>query len=384
MNFLFPDHRALCMAENATHNLHNLLTLRGALVRDPRVWSRYLTRRSSCSPTAPTSRSPRTTGRPGAPTNVVRFLPSSATCTPTCTTRRCGCSTRARPARRSPRTSSCRRRWTRPGTPAATTARSATTSRPSTSATWAGSTGNPSSLWQHPPQAAAVRYVEAIGGVEDGHRQGPGVRRQRATCGSPPSCSSTPCSPTPDDAAAKAALADVYERLGYGAENATWRAFYLTGAQELREGIAPPELNLGAGHGRGAHRRAALRLPRHPRRRSPRRATTHLVIEWRFTDSGTTLRTALSNGALIQTDNPRTSVDADLTVTLTKPQLLGLLAGSGLDGIEHTGDPGVWPGCSGCWTPPTRLPDRHPVTGPGVRSPGCGRTGTAPTGTRLP
>ena len=27
MNFLFPDRRALCMAENATHNLHNLLTL---------------------------------------------------------------------------------------------------------------------------------------------------------------------------------------------------------------------------------------------------------------------------------------------------------------------------------------------------------------------
>ena len=42
MNFLFPDHRALCMAENATHNLHNLLTLRGALVRDPRIWSHYL------------------------------------------------------------------------------------------------------------------------------------------------------------------------------------------------------------------------------------------------------------------------------------------------------------------------------------------------------
>ena len=42
MNFYFPDHRALCMAENATHNLHNLLTLRGAVVRDPRIWSRYL------------------------------------------------------------------------------------------------------------------------------------------------------------------------------------------------------------------------------------------------------------------------------------------------------------------------------------------------------
>src|SRR5262249_59212481 len=42
MNFLFPDHRALCIAENATHNLHNILTLRGAQVRDARSWSRYL------------------------------------------------------------------------------------------------------------------------------------------------------------------------------------------------------------------------------------------------------------------------------------------------------------------------------------------------------
>jgi alkyl sulfatase BDS1-like metallo-beta-lactamase superfamily hydrolase len=39
MNFLFPEQRALCLAENATHNL---LTLRGAQVRDPRIWSRYL------------------------------------------------------------------------------------------------------------------------------------------------------------------------------------------------------------------------------------------------------------------------------------------------------------------------------------------------------
>lgn len=42
MNFLLPDHRALCTAENATHSLHNILTLRDALVRDARVWSRYL------------------------------------------------------------------------------------------------------------------------------------------------------------------------------------------------------------------------------------------------------------------------------------------------------------------------------------------------------
>ena len=43
MHFYFPQFKALCMAENATHNLHNLLTLRGALVRDPHVWAQYLT-----------------------------------------------------------------------------------------------------------------------------------------------------------------------------------------------------------------------------------------------------------------------------------------------------------------------------------------------------
>ncbi|WP_313673702.1 MBL fold metallo-hydrolase, partial [Mycolicibacterium sp.] len=43
MHFYLPKFRALCMAENATHNLHNLLTLRGALVRDPRAWAGYLT-----------------------------------------------------------------------------------------------------------------------------------------------------------------------------------------------------------------------------------------------------------------------------------------------------------------------------------------------------
>ena len=52
MNFYFPDTRALCMAENATHNLHNLLTLRGAagarpphLVALPRRGHRAVRRR---------------------------------------------------------------------------------------------------------------------------------------------------------------------------------------------------------------------------------------------------------------------------------------------------------------------------------------------------
>jgi alkyl sulfatase BDS1-like metallo-beta-lactamase superfamily hydrolase len=43
VHIYFPQQRALCMAENATHNLHNILTLRGAVVRDPHAWAGYLT-----------------------------------------------------------------------------------------------------------------------------------------------------------------------------------------------------------------------------------------------------------------------------------------------------------------------------------------------------
>ena len=41
-NFYFPQLRALCMAENCTHTLHNLYTLRGAQVRDAHAWSLYM------------------------------------------------------------------------------------------------------------------------------------------------------------------------------------------------------------------------------------------------------------------------------------------------------------------------------------------------------
>ena len=42
MHFYFPDFNALCMAENCTATMHNVLTLRGALVRDALMWSRYI------------------------------------------------------------------------------------------------------------------------------------------------------------------------------------------------------------------------------------------------------------------------------------------------------------------------------------------------------
>ena len=42
MNTYFPDMKALWMAENVTATLHNIYTLRGAQVRDPLRWSKYI------------------------------------------------------------------------------------------------------------------------------------------------------------------------------------------------------------------------------------------------------------------------------------------------------------------------------------------------------
>lgn len=42
VNIWFPDHKALFMAENCVGTLHNILTLRGAQVRDPLSWAEFL------------------------------------------------------------------------------------------------------------------------------------------------------------------------------------------------------------------------------------------------------------------------------------------------------------------------------------------------------
>jgi len=43
MNFFFPDLGVLCLSENANASMHNILTPRGALVRDAKAWADYLT-----------------------------------------------------------------------------------------------------------------------------------------------------------------------------------------------------------------------------------------------------------------------------------------------------------------------------------------------------
>ena len=340
MNFHFPDHRALCMAENATHNLHNLLTLRGALVRDPRVWSRYLDEAiemfgvgtdvafaSHHWPTWGTANATRYLSQQRdlyayLHDQTLRMLNNGAT----------GMEI-AEDIQLPPNLESA---WHARGYYG-----SVSHNVKAIYQRYMGwFDGNPTSLWEHPPQAAATRYVDVIGGqqaVLDKARSYAAAGDLRFAA----ELLKHAVFASPDDTAAREALAGVYERLGYGSENATWRSFYLTGALELRHGPKPSPLgDIGTGMA------AALTIEQlfdtlAIRVDGPRAAPESLVIDWRFTDTGTDVRLTLSNGALIPTVNPKTEAKADLTLALTKPQLLGLLGGGGLDGIEHTGDPAV-------------------------------------------
>ncbi len=339
MNFLFPDHRALCMAENATHNLHNLLTLRGALVRDPRIWSRYLDEAielfSGDTDVAFASHHWPTWGTD----NVVRFLTEQ----------------RDLYAYLHDQTL----RMLNSGSTGVEIAEDFQLP-PALDSAWHargyyGSVshnvkaiyqrylgwfdGHPSSLWAHPPVAAGRRYAEAFGGIDQLVAKGQDFAA-RGDLRFAAELLKHAVFADPSQPGVKEALADVFEQLGFGSENATWRSFYLSGAHELRHGPTTPALDPGAGMA------AALSVEQlfdtlAIRVNGPRAAGESFVIRWNFTDTGEAVRLTLSNGALIQTHNPKTITNPDLTLSLTKHQLLGLLAGHGLDGIDHIGDADV-------------------------------------------
>ena len=93
--------------------------------------------------------------------------------------------------------------------------------------------GRPHTLWQYPAAEEGARYVEAFGGIDK--LVAAGVRFTEEKQDLRFACTLLAHANYADKSheGAKKALARCYERLGYGAENATWRNFYLTGAHEL-------------------------------------------------------------------------------------------------------------------------------------------------------
>jgi len=337
MNFHFPAQRALCLSENATHNLHNLLTLRGAEVRDPRIWSRYLAEAIELfgqdTDVAFASHHWPTWGRD----NIARFLAEQ----------------RDLYAYLHDQTL----RLLNQGYTGAEIAEIIDVP-PALDAAWHthgyyGSVshnvkavyqrylgwydGNPAHLWQHPPQAAAERYARLAGGADQL------IARAREFLDEgdlrfAAELASHAVFADPGSDGARDVLGEALRRLGYGSENATWRNCFLMGAMELRDGITPTAL-AASGMARALtvtqlFDTIAIRLD------GPRADSTALSVLWHFTDSGERYLMELSNGVLSHRPTRRT-YEADLTLTLTHPQLLGLLASGSLDGIGASGDPGV-------------------------------------------
>jgi alkyl sulfatase BDS1-like metallo-beta-lactamase superfamily hydrolase len=199
--------------------------------------------------------------------------------------------------------------------------------------------GNPASLWKHPPQEAAHRYVDCLGGIDAVVAKA----RQYADAGDlrfAGELLNHAVFADPGHDEAKQLLATTYDKLGYGAENGTWRNFYLMGALELRHGAIPPSLSLASPDLIQALTVEQLFDSIAIRVNGPKAWSHALTIDWDFTDQSTRHRMALSNGALIHWANPAPG-GTDLTLTLTKPQLLGMLGGNGLEGIQTQGDPGA-------------------------------------------
>jgi alkyl sulfatase BDS1-like metallo-beta-lactamase superfamily hydrolase len=69
----------------------------------------------------------------------------------------------------------------------------------------------------------------------------------------------------------------------------------------------------------------------------PKAWSEKLSINWHLTDEDQRYRMELSNGALVHWPT-KAKAGADVSITLTRPELLGLLTAGKTDGIKIEGD----------------------------------------------
>ncbi|WP_333754860.1 alkyl/aryl-sulfatase [Streptomyces sp. IBSBF 3352] len=327
LNLHFPDHAALCMAENATHNLHNLLTLRGAQVRDPRVWARYLTEAidlfADSTDVAFASHHWPVWGRERVIAllseqrdlyaylhdQTVRMLNQGLT--------------PLEIAEQITMPPALEKAWHTHGYYGSVNHNAKAIYQRYLG--WFD--GNPAHLWEHPPVEAARRYVEFMGGAEEV------LRRARDSYAEGDfrwvaQVVNHVVFAEPDNAEARALQADALEQLGYGSENGTWRNFYLMGALELRHGCVgtptattSPDL-LAALTLEQIFDALAIRVD------GPRSWDADITVRWVLTD-GEPVTLRLRNGVLTHVIGRRaTAAEPDVEITLAESDLRAVLFGA--------------------------------------------------------
>ena len=328
MNFHFPELRALCVAENACHTLHNVLTLRGALVRDPSAWARYLTETvrlfAADSDVVFASHHWPTWGQERA----VRFLEEQRDAYAYLhdqSVRMINAGlTGAEIAEQLRFPPELERAWHARGYYGTLSHNAKAVYQRYMG--WFD--GNPAHLWQHPPVEAAARYLDFMGGAE-------AVLAKARTCFEAGDLRwvaevvSHVLFAEPDNAEARTLQADTFERLGHGAESGPWRNFYLMGAAELRGGIigtptrSAPDI-LAALTGEQIFQSMAVGI------NGPRAAAAgRLLLRWEFTDAGEVWTLLVSNGALtaMAGEAPR-GEQPQAMLRLTRTTLNSILGGT--------------------------------------------------------
>jgi linear primary-alkylsulfatase len=237
MNIHFPAAKVLCAADNVARSMHNILTPRGALVRDPRIWARYLHEAVELFGTRSEVLFSGHHWPCWGQEQIVDLLEKQ----------------RDLYAYLHDQTLRLLNRgFTGPEIAEAVEL------PPSLAREWHcrefyGSVshntkaiyqrymgwfdGNPAHLWEHPPVEQARRYLDFMGGTDavlekarESFEQGDFRWVAEVV--------NHVVFAEPDNEVARELQASALERLGHGAENATWRNFYLMGARELRDGIA--------------------------------------------------------------------------------------------------------------------------------------------------
>ena len=335
MNFFFPDHGWLCMAENCTHTMHNLVPIRGAQVRDALSWSKYINESielfgANTSLMFASHHWPR-----WGNTDIVHFL------------------TLQRDLYRWMHDQTMR--LANHGHVASEIAEMLTLPEDflehSHTRGYYGDLvhnvkavyqrylswydANPANLHKLPPSDAGKKYVELAGG-EAALLLNARSAFERGEYRWVAELLNHLIFANPENAEARHLQADTFEQLGYQAESSTFRNSYLMGAQELRQGPPPAARTQIRAKGlllamtiQQVFDTLAVRL------KSDEVAGVSLSLNWTFTDINEQWLLGISHRTLFSTPG-RHDPQAAATITTTRRTLLEVISQSAtfLDEIQ--------------------------------------------------
>ena len=186
--------------------------------------------------------------------------------------------------------------------------------------------GNPAHLHPLPPEAAGRKYVEFMGGADavvDKARASVAAGEYRWAA----EVLSHVVFAEPSHQGARALAADALEQLGYQAESSVWRNFYLSGAQELRHGVPQRPTRRGFAPDMAAAMTAAMFFDfLAVRLNGPKAAGRRIELNFHFTDTGEQFALSLRRALLVAEPGAR-HAHAAAEITCPRRLLYGIAGG---------------------------------------------------------